>query len=60
MKPYKTLLTMKQTIKYLPTGQTFDNRKEAKIALGHSNFNHALRDGKIVFITTYSPTDIII
>ena len=46
---------MKQTIKYLPTGQTFDNRK-----LGHSNFNHALRDGKIVFITTYSPTDIII
>ncbi len=51
---------MKQTIKYLPTGQTFDNRKEAKIALGHSNFNHALKDGKIVFITTYSPTDIII
>lgn len=42
-------------IKYLPTGQTFANRKEAKSALGHSRFNHALKDGKIAFVAIVPP-----
>ncbi len=33
------------------TGQIFQNRKEAKQTMGHSRFNHALRDKEIVFVS---------
>lgn len=51
---------MKTTVKYLPTGETFSNRKEAKIGLGHANYNRALKNGELAFITTYSPSDVIL
>ena len=41
------------------SGETFENRKEAKVRMGHSNFNRALRDGNILFLSNYSPTDIL-
>ena len=53
-------LNMKTTVKYLPTGETFSNRKEAKIGLGHANYNRALKNGELAFITTYSPSDVIL
>lgn len=34
------------------TGQIFLNRKEAKQIMGHSRFNHAVRDKEIVFVST--------
>ena len=33
------------------TGQIFQNRKEAKQTMGHSRFNHALRDKEVVFVS---------
>lgn len=42
------------------SGEVFENRREAKIRMGHSNFNRALRDGKILFMSNYSPTDILL
>lgn len=51
---------MKTTIKHIPSGMIFENRKEAKMTMGHSNYNHALKNGEIAFITIYSPDDIII
>ncbi len=51
---------MNTQVKSLATGQIFKNRKEAKLIMGHSNYNRALRKGEMVFITTPSPNDIII
>ena len=51
---------MKTKLKHIPSGETFENRKEAKLVLGHGRFNRALKNGEIMFITTYSPLDIII
>jgi hypothetical protein len=50
----------KRIIKHVPSGETFENRKEAKVKMGHANYNRALKAGEIMFITTYRPTDIII
>ena len=50
---------MNTKIKFLTTGEIFQNRKEAKLIIGHSNYNRALRKGEMVFITTPSPIDII-
>ena len=47
-------------IKHVPSGEVYENRKEAKIKMGHSNFNRALKNGEMLFIKTYRPTDIII
>ena len=41
------------------SGEIFENRKDAKKRMGHSNFNRALRDGKILFLSNYSPADIL-
>lgn len=51
---------MKTTLKHIPSGMTFINRKEAKLVLGHGKYNRALKNGEIMFITTYLPLDIII
>ena len=39
-------------LKYIPTGEIFSNRLEAKLKLGHSNFNKIIRKHPelIVFI----------
>lgn len=50
---------MNTQVKSLTTGQIFQNRKEAKLIMGHGNYNRALRKGEMVFITTPSPNDII-
>jgi hypothetical protein len=50
---------MNTLIKHLPTGMVFESRKDAKTHLGHSAFNKALHEGQMLFLTTYSPTDII-
>jgi len=51
---------MNTKLKYLPTGEVYENRKEAKIKLGHSNYNKALKRGDIFFLSTYNLSDIII
>lgn len=48
------------TIKHLKTGVVYQNRKEAKQALGHNGYNKALSRGEFLFVKTYSPCDIII
>ena len=35
---------------YIPSGEVYENRKEAKLMMGHSRFNKALRDGLMLFI----------
>lgn len=34
------------------TGEIYENRKEAKLKMGHSNFNRALKDGHLAFLNT--------
>ena len=47
-------------IKHIPSGEVYVNRKEAKVKMGHGNFNRALKNGEIFFLKTYGPTDIIL
>ena len=35
---------------YIPSGEVYNNRKEAKLIMGHANFNRALRNGFMLFI----------
>lgn len=51
---------METRLMYIQSREIFENRKDAKERMGHSQFNRALRDGKILFLNTYSPTDILI
>ena len=44
-------------IKHIPTGQIFNNRKEAKIGLGHANYNRALKAREIEFINVADTKD---
>ena len=46
-------------VKHLPSGRIYENRKDAKYQMGHVAYNKALHEGQILFLTTYSPTDII-
>lgn len=41
------------------TNEVYENRKDAKEKLGHSNFNKAWKNGEIEIIT-YKKSDIII
>lgn len=41
---------MQSKIMYLPSGAEYNNRKEAKLKMGHSRFNKALKDGLMMFI----------
>lgn len=41
---------MNKKMMYLPSGEVYENRKEAKMKMGHSRFNKALRDGLMLFI----------
>ena len=41
--------------------ETYTDRKEAKMKMGHANFNKALKNGEMEFIiSTYETTDIIL
>lgn len=50
----------KSKIVYLPTRQKFENRKEAKLKIGHAKYNKAVKNGDVVFITSYDFGSIII
>lgn len=44
------------------TGQVFENRKQAKQHLGHSNFNRLVKNNELEFtneVSVHSNTDII-
>jgi hypothetical protein len=43
----------------IQSGDIYENRKDAKMRMGHSNYNRALRDRNILFLNNYTPTDII-
>lgn len=45
-------------VKHIPSGKIYENRKDAKTQKGHAAYNRALHEGQM-FLTTYSPTDII-
>ena len=51
---------METRLMNIQSREIFENRKDAKERMGHSNFNRALRDGNILFLNTYSPSDILI
>lgn len=51
---------MDTRILHVPSGKIYENRKEAKHHMGHNNFNRALRDRKMLFMSTYSTADVII
>lgn len=50
---------MRSTIKHIPSGAEYGSRKEAKLMMGHSNYNRAVHNGQILFFNTYAPTDIV-
>ena len=41
---------MHNKIMHLPSGAVYNNRKEAKLMMGHANFNKALKNGFMLFI----------
>ena len=51
---------METRLMNIQSREIFENRKDAKERMGHSNFNRALRDGNILFLNTFSPSDILI
>lgn len=59
MRYKSNFVTMITIIKHLPSGKVYENRKDAKIQMGHSAYNKALHEGQMLFLTTYSPIDII-
>lgn len=46
---------MKNLIKDMSTRRVYKNRKEAKLHMGHSNFNKALKQGQIMFVAGTCP-----
>lgn len=46
--------------KNIETGETFANRKEAKVRMGHSNFNKALKAHKIIYIHVFEACEVVI
>ena len=47
-------------IKHLPSGQVFQNRKEAKMVMGHHAFNRSLKNGEMLFVRAAEPSEIIL
>ena len=38
---------------YLPSGEVYENRKEAKLMMGHANYNRALKNRLLQLIDIY-------
>lgn len=51
---------METRIKHIPSGAVYANRKEAKMMMGHNNYNRALHNRQMLFVSTYYPTDVVI
>ena len=47
-------------IKHIPSGRIYENRKDAKLEMGRYKYDKALHNGKMLFVNTYSTSDIII
>ena len=41
---------MNTKMMYIPSGEVYNNRKEAKLMMGHANFNRALRNRLMLII----------
>lgn len=41
---------MNNKIMYLPSGEVYENRKEAKLMMGHANYNKALKNRLMLII----------
>lgn len=41
---------MKNKIMFLPSGELYENRKEAKLMMGHANYNRALKNRLMLII----------
>ena len=50
---------MDTRILHIPSGAVYANRKEAKLKMGHNNYNRALHRRQMLFLSTYSPSDVI-
>ncbi|OYP57085.1 hypothetical protein CIK99_08000 [Prevotella sp. P5-92] len=46
-------------VKHIPSGAVYENRKEAKLMMGHSNYNKAIRNGQMLFVNTYDLNDVV-
>ena len=51
---------MNTRVKHIPSGVVYENRKEAKQKMGHGYYNRALKNGEMLFVSTYKALDIII
>ena len=51
---------METRLMNIQSREIYENRRDAKVKMGHGNFNRALRDGNILCLNTYSPSDILI
>ena len=50
---------MNTRMMYIPSGEVYNNRKEAKLMMGHANFNRAMRNGFMLFINGCDLSDTI-
>ena len=41
---------MNKKMMYLPSGEVYNNRKEAKLMMGHANYNKALKNRLMLII----------
>ena len=44
---------MNKKMMYLPSGEVYENRKEAKLMMGHANYNRALKNRLMQLIDSY-------
>lgn len=50
---------MQTKVLHKPTGLIFSDRKQAKIMMGHGKYNKAIRERQMVFLSQYSPADLV-
>lgn len=50
---------MKTKLQHIATGMVYANRKDAKLKMGHSNYNKAIRNGQMLFVNTYDLNDVV-
>ena len=51
---------MDTQLMHIPSGAVYANRRDAKMMMGHTSYNKALRRREMLFLSMYEPSDIII
>ena len=53
---------MSNMLKNLETGEVFENRKQAKMVMGHANYNKAVKKGLIEYqnVKVYGSSDVVL